>query len=151
MDLGLIMRKILTNRIKHVIIGSKRYEINKSFDKKFSSKLLGDIDCNKLEIRINYDYPEQTVYDTLVHEIIHGIDKDVIFSGKKEEVCIDLIKVYVIENIKEFINKEAMLKDFKEYVNDCNEGIKRVKLLFNKIVQVVDINKKLFNEIKRVF
>lgn len=145
------MRKILTNKIQYVIIGSKRYVINKSFDKKFSSKLLGDIDYNKLEIRIKYDYPKQTVYDTLVHEIVHGIDKDVFFSGKKEEVCIDLITVYVIENIKEFINNEVRLKDFKEYVNNCEEGIKRVKLLFKKIIQVVDINKELFNEVERVF
>lgn len=138
--------------IDKVKIGHLIYNIYT--DKLVKNKYWGRIYYDTLEIRIqSYSdgrkIKEIRLYETLLHEVIHGIDNIVKFIINDEEKCVDLIALYILQSID--ILQNCKIDHFEDYLNEYEIEIKRKKVTFDMIVNMLNDNKELTKELKRVF
>lgn len=126
---------------------------------------LGSINPNSLEIRLrevgydNSSIAKKTYYKVLMHEIVHGIDFNVLFVDEDKdkdydefENAIDLVAVYIIKHLRTLMEKrEECFSHFLEYVNACEFKSKRLELLFYGVLDFINDNPELVSEFLELY
>lgn len=149
---------------KTVKIGEDIYDIKD--DAEMSGTEMGSIYQGASEIKMrtitcnNKKIKKRMYFKVLMHEIVHGIEFDVLFivptnddnDDDDLENSIDLISLYIIKNIRRIIdNREENFDNFTQYIEMCESNIIRVQLLYCAILDLIDDNEKLIEEFLVVF
>lgn len=138
--------------IKNVKIDYLTYDVftNKYIENEYWGRIYYDM----LEIRLQRfadgrEVKEIHLYKTLLHEIIHGIDEIVKFVVSDKEDAIDLISLYILQNIN--ILQNCKVDHFENYLDEYEIEIKRKKVVFNMIVKMLNDNEELTKKLKEIF
>lgn len=149
-----------TDKIK---IGVDEYIVTHNAD--MGGTHLGSINPSRGEIKMrmvtydNFPISKRMYFKVLMHEIVHGLDFNVLFVGESAEEdlpghedSIDLVSIYILRSLRNIIqNREAQYDDFVEYMTACETKARRLPLLFGAIIDLIDDNPELIEEFLEVF
>jgi hypothetical protein len=112
---------------------------------------------------LNIKIPTRQVYSTLMHEIIHAIDKQTFTTCNLKvidendmmtddtEVAIELLSNYVINNLERFIDNTVSLEEFAFYCQTMELELKRLAMFYDLLMLVFNQNQELFMEFFETF
>lgn len=156
---------------KEVIVGNDIYTIECNGEMPISDAL-GCIYPPASQIRLrlvsplNIIVPKRQVYRTLMHEIIHAIDRQTYSTSKVKEViqcehedivfddteiAIDLLANYVIDNLIDFIDNRVEIEEFTMYCQTLELKLVRLGLFFDLLMKTINQNQDLMIEFLDVF
>jgi len=156
---------------KEVIVGNDIYTIECNGEMPISDAL-GCIYPPASQIRLrlvsplNIIVPKRQVYRTLMHEIIHAIDKQTYSTSKVKEICnceneeivfddteiaIELLSNYVIDNLVDFVDNRIDIEEFVMYCQTLELRLVRIPLFFDLLMKTINQNQELMIEFLDVF
>lgn len=151
-----------------VIVGKDVYTIECNGEMPLSDAL-GCIYPPASQIRLrlvsplNIKIPTRQVYKTLMHEIIHAIDKQTFTTCNLKviddndmmiddtEVAIELLANYVINHLERFIDNAIEFEELVMYCQSLELPLVRLQLFYDLLITVFAQNQELFMEFFETF